>query len=311
MNHPAPPFSFFTRADARAWGLDERAIDRAARSGEWHRIRRGYYTSTRAWMDLDDVRRHRLRARAVLHSLGDGVALSHVSAVLEHGIATWRVPLDRVHVTRLDAGASRIEKDLVHHRGARATDELVMVDGLPCLSAARCALEAGTLVSAERALVMLDSALFTGKATEQQLAHQFELMRHWPHTQHLHLPIRMADSGGQSPGESRARWLFRWAGIPSPVTQFEVRDRHGVVIGISDWAWPNLRMLGEFDGREKYGRLLAPGQTPGDAVFAEKRREDRLRGATGFGMVRLTWSDLEHPRETAQRLRHHLGLGAA
>jgi hypothetical protein len=305
------PLAFFTRADARASGLDERAIDRAVRSGEWHRIRRGYYTTAQAWRALDGVQRHRLRARAVLHSLGSGVALSHVSGAIEHGLALWRVPLDRVHVTRLDDGASRVEKDVTHHRGACTPADVVEVGGLSCLTASRCALEASTLVPAERALVILDSALATGQTTEEELLAQFERMRHWPHTQHLHLPVRMADRGAQSPGESRGRWLFRWAGIPAPVTQFEVRDHHGVLIGYSDWGWPEHQMLGEFDGRLKYGRLLEPGEDPGDVVFAEKRREDRMREATGFGMVRLTWADLESPHQTAERLRRLLGLRAA
>ena len=32
--------------------------------------------------------------RAVLHSLGDGVALSHQSGCVAHGIDVWGVPLD-------------------------------------------------------------------------------------------------------------------------------------------------------------------------------------------------------------------------
>src|SRR3712207_8138753 len=33
-----------------------------------------------------------------------------------------------------------------------------------------------------------------------------------------------------------------------------------------------------FRSKVKYGRLLKPGQDPGDAVFEEKRREDAMRG---------------------------------
>ena len=64
----------------------------------------------------------------------------------------------------------------------------------------------------------------------------------------------------------------------------------------------SARLLGEFDGRVKYGRLLRPGQTPGDVVWAEKLREDALRRTTGFGMERLVWADLDRPRSTADRL---------
>jgi hypothetical protein len=69
-------------------------------------------------------------------------------------------------------------------------------------------------------------------------------------------------------------------------------------------------MLGEFDGRVKYGRLLKQGQEPGDAVFEEKRREDRLREVTGWGMARLVWGDLSHPAETGARFAKLLGRAA-
>lgn len=67
--------------------------------------------------------------------------------------------------------------------------------------------------------------------------------------------------------------------------------------------WREQRLLGEFDGKVKYGRLLRSGEEPGDAVFREKRREDRLRELTGFSMVRITWGDLYRPAETAARIR--------
>ncbi|MCW2782541.1 MAG: hypothetical protein JWR35_2990 [Marmoricola sp.] len=82
-------------------------------------------------------------------------------------------------------------------------------------------------------------------------------------------------------------------------------DEFGLV-GVTDMAWPERKLLGEFDGKIKYGRLLKPGQEPGDVVFAEKRREDRLREITGWQMVRLVWSDLEDAAYTASRIRRML-----
>ena len=55
----------------------------------------------------------------------------------------------------------------------------------------------------------------------------------------------------------------------------------GIVVGVADMAWPEHGVLGEFDGKVKYGRLLLPGESPGDAVFREKRREDEMRRLTG------------------------------
>jgi hypothetical protein len=49
----------------------------------------------------------------------------------------------------------------------------------------------------------------------------------------------------------------------------------------------------EFDGFVKYGRtVVRPGEpAPGDVVFTEKVREDRLR-TLGYEVVRIIWSDL-------------------
>lgn len=297
---------FFTRAEARDAGYDDRAVTQAVRSRWWHRIRRGYYTFAEVWATLDATSRHRVRAHAVAHSLGRAVALSHVSGAIEHGIAVWGQPLDRVHVTRLDGAAGRIEGDVVHHVGRCLARDVTEINGVAVLVPGRCAVEVGCLGSSESALVSLDSTLALGLDDERGLFGHFARMERWPDTRHLHIPIRMADAGAQSPGESRGRWLFLQGGIPAPITQFPVCDAAGELIGTSDWAWPDHGLLGEFDGKVKYGRLLLPGQDPGEVVFAEKHREDRMREASGCAMVRIIWSDFDRPRLTVDRVRAHL-----
>jgi len=53
-------------------------------------------------------------------------------------------------------------------------------------------------------------------------------------------------------------------------------------------------VVGEFDGKSKYGLWLRPGETAADAVVREKIREDALR-AMGFIVIHWTWKDLEDP----------------
>jgi hypothetical protein len=113
----------------------------------------------------------------------------------------------------------------------------------------------------------------------------------------------MADGKADGPGESRGRWLFRASGLPAPILQYEVLRADGTIVGVSDWAWREYGLLGEFDGRVKYGRLLKPGESAGDAVFREKRREDELREVTGWPMFRLIWSDYDRPVATIDRIR--------
>ncbi|WP_243060272.1 type IV toxin-antitoxin system AbiEi family antitoxin domain-containing protein [Nocardioides sp. SR21] len=298
---------FFTRREADEAGYDDRAVAAMVRSRVWTRFRRGYYAFTDEWTALDDVGRHRVRSRAVLRSLGPAVALSHVSAVIAHGIDVWGVPLDRVHVTRLDGGAGRDEAGVVHHVGVCLDGDVTMVGGLQVTTAARSVLEAGTGCTSEAALCLFDSGLFKKRFDLDELHRLHQRLGDWPGMQHLHVPVRMATPKSQSIGETRGRWLFRCHHLPAPLTQLEVCDAAGKLLGICDWGWPELGLLGEFDGRIKYGRLLRPGEDPGEVVFAEKVREDKIREATGCGMVRLIWADYDRPHRTAARVERLLG----
>ncbi len=298
---------YFTRAEAADLGYEDRDVARAVRAGTWHRFRRGYYTLGDHWSRLDEEQRHRTRSHAVLHSLGDRVALSHVSAVVEHGLPTWGLDLSRVHVTRTDGAPGRVEGDVVHHEGLCLGDDVLAVSSGLVVQPVRAALEAGSRAGGgDAGVVLLDAVLHQGLATESDLDHQFHLMRHWPFMRSMHLPVRIARPGAASVGESLCRCMFRRHRLPEPVLQFAVFDRDGRLVGTTDWAWPEHELLGEFDGRVKYGRLLKPGQDAGDAVFAEKRREDLVREATSFGMVRLIWDDLGRELLTAERVRRQL-----
>ena len=65
----------------------------------------------------------------------------------------------------------------------------------------------------------------------------------------------------------------------------------GEVIARLDFLWREQGVAGEFDGKVKYGRLLKPGQSIEEVIFAEKVREDRVRDED-LGMVRWIWPDL-------------------
>jgi hypothetical protein len=102
-----------------------------------------------------------------------------------------------------------------------------------------------------------------------------------------------------------SRVIFhRWK-LPPSALQFEVRSADGALIGRTDFAWEEHRLVGEFDGRLKYGRLLQPGQHAGDAVFREKQREDAIRDE-GWGVIRWTWPDLHRPDRFAARVRRRM-----
>jgi hypothetical protein len=298
---------FFTRAMARDCGYSDKSVTTMVRAKVWHRFRRGYYSFTDIWNTLDAPARHLVRCRAVLHSLGSDVVLSHGSGLLAHGISTWGTPLDRVHVTRLDGDASRIEGDVVHHRGGVLPSEVVDADGMRALAPARCAVEYASMSSSESALVAFDSALHGEHCSREELFAQFARLGNWPGMRHVHVPIRLTSGKSASVGESRGFWMFWVAGLPAPERQFEVWNQDGELRATCDWGWPELDTYGEFDGQAKYGRLLKPGQDVGEVVFAEKQREDDVREITKGTMIRLVWADYSRPRVTIARLKHVLG----
>ena len=293
----------FLRSEARDLGYDDRAVGAAMRAGLWVRVRRGAYVFRDTWLALDRVARHRILSRAVMRSLGSSVALSHTSAVIEHDIAVWGTDLSKVHVTRLDGASGRIEKDVVHHEGLCLDGDIVERDGIRMTTPSRSVIEAASITSVQSGLVMADSVLHHGLSDMNALDAAFARMERWPDTQKVHVVLGLADGRSESVGETRSRYLFWTQGLPAPSLQFHVYDEFGQLVGITDFAWPEQGLLGEFDGKVKYGRLLRLGQEPGDVVFDEKRREDLLREITRWGLVRFVWTDHDRPAQTAHRVR--------
>ena len=173
----------------------------------------------------------------------------------------------------------------------------------------RAAVETASLLDVERAVVVLDSLLDLQLATEETLDAAYRARVRWPHSRKLQVAVRLARRGSQSVAESRLRWICFVHGLPMPELQFGVIGADGTTYFV-DMAWPDRGLIVEVDGKVKYADPPS-GQTPADVLFREKRREDMLREATGWRVIRVTWWDLEHPQRLVKRLRDALGLSAA
>jgi len=117
--------------------------------------------------------------------------------------------------------------------------------------------------------------------------------------------IEFADARSESPGESLSRVRIHRAGLPAPIPQVELFDDFGNLVARVDLWWEAEGVVGEFDGMEKYGELLRPGQTAEDVFNAEKFREQALVAA-GCKVIRWTWRDLWNG-QAEYRLRQALG----
>jgi hypothetical protein len=295
---------YFLRSEAIALGVSDKAMRAMTRSGLIRRVRHGTYVVAAGWDALTSDEQHVVRGRAAMGRL-QGVALSHVTAALAHGMDVWGMDLELVHVTRLDGGAGRTEAGVRHHESFTASDDLVEIDGHRAVTPVRAALETALLGGVERGLVTVDSGLRQLLFTPDDVNRQARLMRSWPGALPVQLVRRLANPLSESVAESRCWHVFWLLALPAPQSQYAVHDATGAFIGRVDFAWPEFRLIVEFDGAVKYDGLLRPGETANQVVIREKRREDRLRAA-GWTVIRLCWSDLENPARLGALLRSHM-----
>ena len=182
------------------------------------------------------------------------------------------------------------------------------MDGWPTTDLARTVVDLARSLPFEQGVAAADRALALG-ATVLELEAALARAGRLRGAGAARRVVAFADGRSESVGESLSRVLLADLGLMPEDLQHRVMDGPRLA-GRVDFAWPSLRVIGEFDGRVKYGRLLEADEDAGDAVFREKRREDRLR-ELGWEVVRWVWADLAHPEVIAERLRRAFARAAS
>jgi hypothetical protein len=287
----------------RAQGLTTEELTRLQRSGDLTRIRRGAYSHD-AGEDLGRDDRHRRLVLATAPLLLDGSVVSHGSAAVLHRLPVWGRAIEKVHVTCSRSGQGK-RRGLVHVHGAPLSPaDVTVVDGVVVTSLARTVLDLGRTRPMEQAVAAGDAALRLG-LVPAALTLGLVAMERWPGVRAARRMVQFLDKRSESPGESVSRVRMHLDGLPAPELQQEILGPDGRVIARVDFLWRERRLVGEFDGRVKYGRLLRPGQSAEDVLFEEKLREDRIRDED-HGVVRWTWPDLRERYVLRDRIRRAL-----
>lgn len=294
------------RREYVADGYTDRALANLVRAGVLARPRRGAYVAGPVWQALDVAGQHSVRSRAVVRQAKTDAVLSHTSGLLEFDVPIWDLDLTDTHFTRLDGKIGRQEAGVRQHAGTVQPGDVVDRNGVAVMSATRLGLEITTLADVEHSLVVVNNLLNVGHTTLAALAERYDAMAHWPNTLITDLVLRLANPKIESVGESRTFHLCYSHRIPMPEPQYEVKDSAGQILGRVDFAWPELGVFLEFDGKVKYEKLLKDGERASDVVIREKRREERICRQTGWTCIRIVWSDLEHPARTAALIREAL-----
>lgn len=273
---------------------DPATLRRRAEAGKIERIRPGTFAAAG---QRTAEERHRLLLAGTWRHLAEGTVISHTSAALLHGLPVLRERLGPVTAIRTTSNGSR-SRYLHCRRASLAPGEVIELDGIRATSLARTVCDLATTLPFDEALAAADAALARGVQRGQLVAAgraRGRIARVRAH----------ADPSSESPAESMSRALILDAGLPPPALQHEVADRAGRVVARADFAWPELRVIGEFDGAVKYDGSL--GTAPADAIAEERQREWRLRDL-GWTVVRWSWRDLRSPGVVEQRLRRALQL---
>ncbi|MGY1772943.1 hypothetical protein [Blastococcus sp. SYSU D00813] len=297
-DRPPPPL---LRPAALAQGLSDDELARTVRRRELLRLQRG------AYVEPDTPADDRLRVIATAGGLRVPGVIGHASAALLHGLPLWRVPVGRLHVIRRPGSAGSGSARVHLHLALLPDEQVTAVDDVAVTGVPRTVVDLTRTASFESAVVTADAALARELTTGDALRTCLDRMRPVPGTRRAARVLGFADARSGSVGESRSRVLIHQLGLPAPDLQVEVRRADGSRIGSCDSGWEDERTVGELDGRITYGRLR-PGQDPGDAVFAEKLREDDVRD-TGREVARWVWADLDRPQRVGDRLLRAFARG--
>lgn len=278
-----------TYAQALDLGVSPGEVRQLKRQGRWVLVRRGVYTTAELWDSLDEWRgRPRLIARAVILTMRRAWVLSHTSAADELGLDTLRPPAPLTHITRPGWTNAWTENEIAHHLARFRPEQVVEVNGVRVLDAARTAVDIARRYGVMHGVVACDSAM-RGGVTREELVEAYQPMEQWPGVRAVYTSVEVADPLAENVNESLGRHLVLEAGIGDPDCQFPVRTADGI-------RWCDLRVgnhVIETDGRIKY-RSVADGgvaEKPADLVVMDEKKRERLVGDRGLVVSRVIWDD--------------------
>ncbi|OUC77262.1 hypothetical protein [Gordonia lacunae] len=283
---PTDRYGLVRRETTLRLGIGDDVVRSAVKRGELVRLAPGVCTT--ATDDMDDL--YRLRSVGVATSARDcdSSLLGHDSAAAVLRLSLLHPERERVHLTRVEPGAGFVRGLRAVHAGPLTAAEIVEIDGVRVTNLERTAVDVAMAGHFAQALVVFDRALAAG-ADADTMARLLESRLRWRGVGIARRALSFADSAAESVGESWSRAQMIEAGLPLPRLQHTFPTHEGPAR--TDFDWDGV-LVGEFDGLQKYGRLVRRGETPRDALIREKRREDALR-AQGIMVIRWTWGTLE------------------
>ncbi len=248
-------------------------------SGELRRPFRGVYCPSSLPDTLD------VRAQCAALVLPPHVVVVDRTAAWLHGVDCLRyaekctIPKPEVASTKGCAGKGQ---GLYNGQRALLPDEIMRVHGVPVTTPVRTAIDLACLRGGPRGLAAVEAIMRSCGVTTTDLISQLSRHRGRRGVIQARSLVAVASSESESPGESWTKWFILDAGHPMPKQQWEV-ELEGWGVAFLDFAYPELMIVVEYDGREFHG----PKQRERD-----RARRKALRDA-GWKVIVVRAEDLE------------------
>lgn len=281
----------FTARQAALTGVDRGALQSKVARGEWIRRTTGVYTpADRAPQDLD-------AERFAVAIYGPRVAVSHLA-----GATLYDLPIPKaagVYLTVPRNVKRPAHEGITVHRRQLVIEECPLVLGIPTTPLPRTILDSSLLLPLEDAVALADAALRLRKVEMTELLAEARRLRHHPHSRRMSEFLSYLDPRSGSVPESRVRVALRRAGLPVPVTQYEVFSGNRLVARV-DFAWPYAKLILEVDGWRYHSD---------DAAFLHDRVKQNELIHIGWRVLRVTarTSD-QYLHYAVDQVRRGLGL---
>lgn len=206
-------------------------------------------------------------ARAYAEKLPDRGFFSHTTAAQLWGLPLpgWARQDARLHVSYPHGDRAVRAEGIVGHHLVVAPLELTLLDGLPVTTPVRTWCDLGTILPLEDLIAAGDRLLWFREpfATADEL---HEMARRYPGRRGARtrrLALRLLSERSFSPPESVLRTRIILAGLPTPLVNPELFDRHGAFIAMPDLLFERFDEVVEYEGdhhrsdREQWHRDLA------------------------------------------------------
>jgi len=290
-----------TADQCRQIGLAADEVKRLCRAKAWLRLNRAAYLVDAARFGGEPPRPSVIRA--ALFSAGpNAVAVLGTAAEL-HGIAGLRDDLVHVSLPGPDARPRRpTEPGVRLHQFTLRRGEVGRVGGIAATTPARTVADLLLRVNRYTAVSVVDSALNRALLLADDLTLVAALMSGRRGAVRARPWLAEVDGRAESPLETRVRLRACDGHVPPDELQYRVRDHHGEIVAIADFAWTRARVIGEADGSAAHDNPVA--------VFRDRKRQNNIVNA-GYTPLRFTWEDTLTPGYIPRTVRAAIDRAAA